>query len=79
MLRIDSRNMNFNGTGTFQNQSIISLSASINDPDNNAYVSIGINNWSELRSNFSVIKEDILAFFDEIIRYPANEEEEEEE
>ena len=71
MLRIDSMNMNYNGTSIVGNSSLISFNANINDPDNNAYVNFSISNMSDFRENLATAKVDIAAFIDEIVKLPA--------
>lgn len=73
MLRIDSKNMNFNGSSIINNESFVSFNASVNEPDNNGYVSINISDMARLRSNLASVKADIAAFIDEIVKLPAAE------
>ena len=75
MLRIDSKNMNFNGTSMVNGLGLASLSASVNDPDNNAYVSINVMDMSSARTNLAALKADVAAFLDEIAKLPEEEEE----
>lgn len=72
MLRIDSKNMNFNGTSLIDGVSLVSLNANINEPDNNGYVSINISNIAKLRENIETGKIDINAFIDEILAQPVS-------
>lgn len=76
MLRIDSRNVNFNGACLLSDEVIASVSASINDPENTAYVSISIANMRAVRENLAAVQADVAAFLTEISRLPAADEEE---
>lgn len=77
MLRIDSRNMNFNGSSVIGDQSFVSFNASINDPDNNGYISINISDMERFRSSLAAVEGDVIAFLEEIVKVPAAAEDEE--
>lgn len=76
MLRIDSKNMNFNGTCIVDDRGLASLNANVNDPDNNAYISISIGDMNFARTNLAALEADVIAFLGEIARLPEDEEEE---
>lgn len=79
MLRIDSKNLNFNGTSVIDELSLASFSASINEPDNVGYISVNFNNLNEVRQNLNVITTDLDAFLEEILKTTTSEEDLEEE
>lgn len=66
MLRIDSKNMNFNGTSIIDETAIASFNASVNETDNNSYVNISIQNLSSVRTNINTFEADLNAFIREI-------------
>lgn len=77
MLRIDSRNVNFNGTSVINDGAFVTMNASVNDPDNNGYISISISDMAKFRANLAAIKVDIASFVGEIVKLPSADGEEE--
>ena len=74
MLRIDSRNINFNAVSLINNSTVATYNASVNDPDNNAYINISINDMATVRNNLVTIKTDLDEFIDEISESDAEDE-----
>lgn len=66
MLRIDSRNMNYNGVSMVGDTIIAGFNANVNEPENNAYLNINIQNMSAMRTNIIVFEADLNSFIDEI-------------
>ena len=67
MLRFDSRNSNFNATSIIDSNAIASMSASVNEPDNSIYLSINSGNKQLFINNIAVIKNDLIAFIEDIL------------
>ena len=72
MLRVDSRNINFNATCLVGGDVLASFNASVNDPDNNIYVNVNISNSDRARTNATVLKTDLTEFIEEILKDPSD-------
>lgn len=66
MLRIDSTNTNYNASSVFNDETLASFSASVNNPSESVYFSINVNTLTTLKTNLSVIKSDLEDFIDSI-------------
>lgn len=77
MLRLDSKNVNFNGASIVNDVQIASFSASVTDP-NYASVSASIDNYATYRANIDAFKLDFANFVEEFTKVTAEVEEEEE-
>ena len=72
MLRVDSKNTNFNAVSIYNGDNIASFNASVNDPGNNAYINFNIDNLTTAKTNISTLKADLNAFLDAIMTEPAD-------
>lgn len=66
MLRIDSKNMNLNGTSVVNDETVATFSASVNDPDPNMYFNINVTDKSKFNSNLTTIQNDTIDFMTEV-------------
>lgn len=67
MLKINSTNTNFNAVSAIDETTLASFSASTNEPDNNAYISISIDNMRAFKENLAIVDADITAFIDTVM------------
>lgn len=66
MLKIDSKSINLSGSSVIDNEAIVNFSASVNDPDPNASISINIWNIGSLREHLTTVQNDTSDFLAEI-------------
>lgn len=65
MLRIDAKNVNFNGVCMIEDTQVASMSANSND--NNLYFSIAIENLATYKENQLIVDADIEAFKEAVL------------
>ena len=67
MLRIDSKNSNYNAACVANLIQIAYFNATVNTPDNTVYVNINIDNKSAFIDNIAVAKADLEQFIDTVL------------
>ena len=59
--------MNYNATSSYEDVVLASFNASVNEPNNNSYISINIDNMTAFTNNIAIAKTDLASFIDTIV------------
>lgn len=67
MLRIDNKNMNYNGSCIVNEAIIANFNANVNEPNGNCYINVNMEDLALARANLAAVKLDLAAFVDAIM------------
>ena len=66
MLRIDNKNMNYNGSCIVNDGIVANFSASVNEPNGNGYITINFEDLAVGKTHLAAAKLDLADFLDAI-------------